>query len=487
MTGVAGWFRRHLAFAITLAVVLVLFIGSVIFTIAFYRDKAAPGTTIANQPIGGQTKDQIVETIQNLVNNMRLSLTYGGKSATASSTDLGLNININKIAQEAAQTGQRNPFALLFDHKHFDLSGSYDKKKVNQFVTSNFPELTTDPKDAQVVYDKNQNKFVVQPGAIGKSVQLDSLYREIERLLSAPQLTNYEIATSDDKPTISDQAAQEAADQTNKSLAQSIQIINNGRTIWTIDPWTIADWVTFTAREPEPAGAAELGSTKLQQPIAQSGSYDISYNRDKIKGFVNDAVAGQLADKPVNQKAITNGNGQVLQVISAGRNGKVASNVDAVVTQIYDDISNGKSSQIELKSKEASYGTDATVAKDGHWIEYNLSTYEVRLWDGTNIAWSTNQTSQGKTSTPTVSGLFKVWHKNYNQCMPNPPSPTPLCNIHYVTYWHDDYAFHEAWWMSADRGNVQKGISHGCVNMYQADAKRVYDWSSIGTPVWVHY
>ena len=71
--------------------------------------------------------------------------------------------------------------------------------------------------------------------------------------------------------------------------------------------------------------------------------------------------------------------------------------------------------------------------------------------------------------------------------MPNPPAKEPLCNIHYITFWQSSgYAFHEAWWMNYANGNVRQGISHGCVNMFIGDAKRVYDWASIGTPVWVH-
>ena len=469
MSGAGGWFRRHLVFSIILAVVVLGFIGSLIFVSVYYRGKAAPGVTIANVNVGGQNSEQIVNTINGLVNNMQLSLTYGGKSATASASDLGVNIDADKIASEAVQTGQDNPFSIIFNRRHFDLTGSYDQAKVNAFVTENFPELSTDPKDAQVVYDSNQNIFVVQPGAVGKSVRLDALYDQVKKLLTDPKLTSYEIATNDDNPTVDDAAAQAAADRANQTLAQTIQITNNGRVLWTLDPWDIASWASFTANP-------------------DTHKYDIAYDQTKIKDFVNGTVTAQLTNKPVNQKAITDNNGTVLRVISGGKNGQVATNVDSIVSQVYDDLVDGRGGQIEMTTKEAPYGTDATIAADGRWIEYNISTYTVTLYERTNAVWSTNQTSNGKTSTPTITGLYSVWNKTYEQCMPNPPSPTPLCNIHYVTYWErSGYAFHEAWWMSYAAGNVRQGISHGCVNMFQADAKRVYDFASIGTPVWVHY
>ena len=411
MSGVGGWLRRHLVFSIILAVVVLGFIGSLIFVSVYYRGKAAPGVTIANVNVGGQNSEQIVNTINGLVNNMQLSLTYGGKSATASASDLGVNIDADKIASEAVQTGQGNPFSIIFNRRHFDLTGSYDQAKVNAFVTENFPELST----------------------------------------------------------VDDAAAQAAADRANQTLAQTIQITNNGQVLWTLDPWDIASWASFTANP-------------------DTHQYDIAYDQTKIKDLVNGTVTAQLTNKPVNQKAITDNNGTVLRVISGGKNGQVATNVDSIVSQVYDDLVDGRGGQIEMTTKEAPYGTDATIAADGRWIEYNISTYTVTLYERTNAVWSTNQTSNGKTSTPTITGLYSVWNKTYEQCMPNPPSPTPLCNIHYVTYWErSGYAFHEAWWMSYAAGNVRQGISHGCVNMFQADAKRVYDFASIGTPVWVHY
>ncbi|MDO4271477.1 MAG: L,D-transpeptidase family protein [Candidatus Saccharibacteria bacterium] len=486
LSGSAGWFRKHLAFSIVLLVVILAFIGSLIFVTVYYHDKAAPGTTIANINVGGQTKDQITSTVKKLINNMRLSLTYGGKSATASSNDLGVDIDVNKIADEAVKTGRRNPFATVFINKHFDLSGSYDQEKVKAFVSTNFPELTTDPVDPQIVYNNESNRYVVQAGAVGKSVELGKLYAKVKSLLKAPQLTTYEISTIDAQPSVSDQSAQETVDKINNTLSQTIQITNNGRVLWTIDPWTIADWATFELVKPE---ANDLDNTNsLATTESATGHYEIKFNRDKITGFVNDAVVGQLSNRPVNQKAITGANGEVYAVTSSGRNGQVPSNTDNVVGQIYDHITDGTSAQINMQTKDANYGTDATIASNGHWIEANLSTYEVKLYDGKNLVWSTNRTSHGKTSTPTITGLFKVWRKVEEQCMPNPPSTEPLCHIRKVTYFEaSGYAFHEAWWMNYANGNVNKGISHGCINMFYEDAKRVYDWSTIGTPVWVHW
>lgn len=463
-----SWVKKHKAFSITFGVVLTVFIVTIGFTMIYYRDKAAPGTTIANTKVGGQNLSQLKTTISNIVANMKLSLTHNGKSATATAKDLGVNIDVDKVAKEALKTGQRDPFSTLFLAKHFDLTGSYNKKSVSAFVQTNFPELTTQPKDAQVIYDKNTNQYVVQPGAIGQAVQTDKLYAEVQKLLSSPRITNYEITTNDSKPTVSNEAAGEVATSSNKVISLPIKITNSGKVLWTLDPWDIADWTTMTINQ-------------------QTGTYDVSYDKSKIKNFISSSVAGQLSNKPINQKAITDASGKILQIVSPGQNGQEPENVDDVADAIYDMLTNSRGGNIELKTKDAPFKTDATVAKDGHWIEANLSTFQVFLHDGTNTVWSTDQTSQGKPSTGTITGLYTVWRKTQEQCMPNPPSTQPLCGIHWVTYWErSGYAFHEAWWLDPAKGNVRSYISHGCINMFTNDAKRVYDWSSIGTPVWVH-
>ena len=112
MTGLSGWLRRHLVLSVILGIILIFCLGSVVFSLTFYRDKAAPGVTIANVKVGGRTKEQITAIIHNLTKNIRLSLKYDGKSATASAKDLGVDIKTEQLAERAARTGRDNPLAI---------------------------------------------------------------------------------------------------------------------------------------------------------------------------------------------------------------------------------------------------------------------------------------------------------------------------------------------------------------------------------------
>jgi hypothetical protein len=52
-----------------------------------------------------------------------------------------------------------------------------------------------------------------------------------------------------------------------------------------------------------------------------------------------------------------------------------------------------------------------------------------------------------------------------------------LPNVEWVQYFFEDYSFHGTYWHN-DFGEPR---SHGCVNMTNADAKWLFDWSM---PAW---
>lgn len=466
-----GWIKKHFVFGIIAAAAVLALIVSLTTTLLFYGGKVAPRTTIAGVSVSGQDKQQLKRTLQNMQEKIKLQISYDNKDVTADTKDLGIIFDIDRTIDTALKTSQENIFARLFASKQIDLVASYSSKTAGEFINKNFPELTTDPIDAQVVYDAKQNQFVVQPGAVGKSIDAKNLDTTIQSLIKNPRAERLALKITAAEPTIETAGAEKAAEAANTRLALALNISNNGRLIWTIDPPDIAAWTTFTSN-------------------TDSGRYIVSYDKSKVVDLINTHVASEVADKPINERAITDSAGNILQVVSPGKNGQAPTNVNQVAGQIVAALDNSVSEDFNLVTNDATFKIDKTVAANGHWIEANLSDFSVKLYDGTSVVWQTNQTAHGKASTPTITGLFTVFSKVFNQCMPNPgpngePAPD-LCNIHYVTYWGaGGYAFHEAWWLTP--GKVGTGISHGCINMYQADAKVVYDFASIGTPVWVHY
>ncbi|MEO7617644.1 MAG: L,D-transpeptidase, partial [Candidatus Saccharibacteria bacterium] len=53
---------------------------------------------------------------------------------------------------------------------------------------------------------------------------------------------------------------------------------------------------------------------------------------------------------------------------------------------------------------------------------------------------------------------------------------------------HGGYGLHDAIWRKGRFGGQDyiRGGSHGCVNLPDATAEWLYNWSVVGTPVYIH-
>lgn len=118
------------------------------------------------------------------------------------------------------------------------------------------------------------------------------------------------------------------------------------------------------------------------------------------------------------------------------------------------------------------------------WIDINLSTQTLTAYEGTTPVFS-SLISSGTWAHPTVTGQFSIYVRYQAQDMNGYRLGYDyyLPNVPYVMYFYRDYAIHGTYW----HNNFGTPMSHGCVNMNTADAQWIYNWSSYGTPVSVHY
>lgn len=87
--------------------------------------------------------------------------------------------------------------------------------------------------------------------------------------------------------------------------------------------------------------------------------------------------------------------------------------------------------------------------------------------------------STGLPATPTVQGSFRIQRKYVSQTMTGPNYYLP--DVPYVMYFYAGYALHGTYW----HNNFGNQMSHGCVNLPTPEAGWFYDWTEIGTPVYV--
>jgi lipoprotein-anchoring transpeptidase ErfK/SrfK len=116
----------------------------------------------------------------------------------------------------------------------------------------------------------------------------------------------------------------------------------------------------------------------------------------------------------------------------------------------------------------------------GRWIDINLSKQRLTAYQGNSPVFST-LISSGIAGRRTPTGRFAVRTKIPSQRMTGPGYNLP--GVPYVMYFAGANAIHGTYW----HNNFGHPMSHGCVNMRISEAKWIYNWASIGTPVSVHY
>ena len=117
------------------------------------------------------------------------------------------------------------------------------------------------------------------------------------------------------------------------------------------------------------------------------------------------------------------------------------------------------------------------IPTEGKWISVDLDHQRTFAWEGNKLIKSF-LISSGKARTPTVTGVFRIWGKIAAQRMEGGSRAAGdyynLPNVQWVQYFYQDYSFHGTYW----HNNFGTPMSHGCVNMTNADAKWLYDWAS---------
>ena len=122
------------------------------------------------------------------------------------------------------------------------------------------------------------------------------------------------------------------------------------------------------------------------------------------------------------------------------------------------------------------------IAANERWIRVDLGEQQVVAYEGMTPV-RAFIASTGLPGTQTVTGEFRVRTKVSRQVMSGVGYSLP--NVKWVMYFHSEYALHGSYWHE----NFGNPMSHGCVNMTNADSKWLFDFAGPvwdGQTVWYH-
>ncbi len=122
----------------------------------------------------------------------------------------------------------------------------------------------------------------------------------------------------------------------------------------------------------------------------------------------------------------------------------------------------------------------------GRWIQVDLYEQTMVAYDGDTPIYAT-LVSSGLDKWRTEPGLFQVYARLKADRMSGTYAPDrsdyyALEMVPWVMYFDGDRALHGEYW----HDGLGFKRSHGCVNLSPADARWLFDWSEMGTWVWVY-
>ncbi len=122
--------------------------------------------------------------------------------------------------------------------------------------------------------------------------------------------------------------------------------------------------------------------------------------------------------------------------------------------------------------------TAITLPDEERWIRVDLSEQILVAYEGKKPV-RAFVISSGLPGTPTVTGEFRIITKVSEQTMSGGSGAYAyyLPGVKWVQYFYRDYGFHGTYW----HNNFGNPMSHGCINMTNADAKWLFDWAG---PTW---
>ncbi len=127
-------------------------------------------------------------------------------------------------------------------------------------------------------------------------------------------------------------------------------------------------------------------------------------------------------------------------------------------------------------------------ALPGRWIDADLSEPAlVTAYEGNRVVY-TAMAIKGFSATPTLRGTFQILRRVADETMDSQTIGIPrdgpggylLKNVLYTQYFTSDGAsLHYNYWL----GTFGYAGSHGCLGLNLDDAKWLWDWTTVGTPV----
>ena len=480
--------NRNLPWIIALSVIgalLVLAAAGLFAARWYYSDKAAPGVTFGQVSVAGQNRDQLTDTVNRAVADSAVTVDGGdGAPVKASLEELGVDVDVDATVDSLLQAkadgsatgvldGLLADFARInpFSKKDMGLTAEYDESTANTFLTDRFIADDQKAVASSIGYDEASQRFTVSEGRTGRAAKIEAVNQAVSNAIATPgHGASVTLEYEDVKMPVGVDAANQAATEANKRLDNRIVLTNDRDRNFELPVNVVASWIKPTS--------------DLEQ-----GTITLNYDEAAIKEYLAAELPNQLNQEQVDQEDIVDDNGNVILTRVYGVDGVSVKDTDATAGDVIKALQEGDGGLISVKADVTEHKT--TQKKVEMRIVVDKSSQTATVYNGSQVV----RTFPVCTGTPgafgeTDNGTFSIYLKYSVQDMRglNEDGSKYLSKgVKWVSYFNGGEGFHTANWnyYGIEHGDPANYGSHGCVNMYEADAQWIYNNCPEGTLVQV--
>lgn len=348
-----------LKIAIIFFIALILFAGGCLAYEKIYDGKIYPGVYLGDINLGGLTKDQAQELLNQKVNTLNQSgiifyfdnhqstLLPVVASADAELAYILINFNASHTVDLAYAYGRsKNALtnfldkidALIIGNK-IGLNFTIDEGGVKKVLKENFSQFDNPAVDAKLIYDgdaKKINNFTVEPEKIGAAINYQSALEQLKSNLLNLDASTIELIKINDYPEIYKKDVLNLNRKINQIMSRAPLTLKYEKISWAIDQNQLALWLAL----------------KLNSEPTGNDKVDVSLNRQAVEEFLKNEVAVKIDKKPVEARfEIKNGKVAVFQTGADGLEFDLNSNLDKIENDFINDGHNDVSLVVrEIKS-----------------------------------------------------------------------------------------------------------------------------------------
>jgi len=245
---------KSVAFKVAMVVVLivVIFGGATSAYAWYYRDRVIPNTYIGVHPVGGLSRDEVAQRVQEAMSSLELSgirLAIEGSSELIPPENIGLDINLSQAVDDAFRAGHNGSSFTQYRER---LSALWRTTRLEAPVTYDQGALAAQIRDVAELMDATRRDVRIQvkgtevelatDTSVGRVIDQTEVAGDIVKALRALDSSVIELRLHDDPPRADPELAQLAVNDARAMVARPIQISYEDMR-FTVSRTVLAQWL----------------------------------------------------------------------------------------------------------------------------------------------------------------------------------------------------------------------------------------------------